>query len=317
MLTTVLQASQSPAHVIVAGRNPAKLQESIDVLKAKFPNVDYRPLVVDLSTQKSVRAAAAEVLSWADVPTIDIIINSGGVMLTPERTLTEDGIELHFATNHIGHFLLSCLLMPKLIKAAESSPKGATRIVNVTSLSPTVARMRWSDPNFDKINKTLPEVEQPPYEMLARWGYTNPQEMSYIPLEGYNQSKVANVLFSIAATKRLYEKHGILSLAVHPGIIKTELARDGAAETVAEIRKFEEMGAVTYKTLGAGSSTSLVAALDPKMGPGETKEGSENYGAYLIDCQITTQGHPLAVSSSEAEKLWALSEKLVNEKMDW
>lgn len=206
-------ASQSPAHLILAGRTPSKLQETISALKSEYPNVDYRALKLDLSSQKAVRAAAAEVLSWSDVPTVNIIVNSAAVMNLPERIVNEDGIEMQFGTNYVGHFLFSCLLMPKLIKAAQSSPKGATRIVNVVSLSPTMARPRWSDFNLEKKNKDLPKDEQPNFELHRTWGEVNPEEKSYMPLEGYNQSKVALVLFSIALNKRLYEKYGILSVA--------------------------------------------------------------------------------------------------------
>lgn len=312
-----IKASQSPAHLIIASRTPSKIQESIEALKAQYPDVDYRPLTMNLSSQQSVRTAAAELLSWSDVSTVNIIVNSAGVMCIPERTLTEDGIEMHFATNHLGHFLFACLIMPKLIKAAERSPKGATRIVNVSSLSPTMARMRWHDINFDKKNEDLPETEQPSYDILRMWGYKDVEKSSYVPLEGYNQSKVANVLFSIAATKRLYNKFGILSLAVHPGIIKTELGRDFAPETAAAVAELAKKGFASYRTLGAGSSTSLVAALDPKLGPGETKDGTENYGAFLADCQISGKCLPLAVSSDEADKLWKLSEELVRETFVW
>ncbi|OBT85349.1 hypothetical protein VE02_06005 [Pseudogymnoascus sp. 03VT05] len=85
-------ASQSPAHLILAGRNPAKIQESIEALKSSYPTVSYRPLNLDLSSQSSVRAAAAEVLAWEGIPTVDILINSAGVMNLPSRTLSEDGI---------------------------------------------------------------------------------------------------------------------------------------------------------------------------------------------------------------------------------
>lgn len=284
-----------------------------------FPDVDYRSLKLDLSSQKAVRSAAVELLSWKDVPTIDILVNNAAVMNLPERTLSDDGLEMQFATNHIGHFLFTCLIITKLIKAAENSPKGATRVVNVSSLSPTVAGMRWSDINFDKINKTLPEAEQPPYAMHKMWGAVDPEEQSYLPLEGYNQSKVANVLFGIAANKRLYEKYGILSLAVHPGVIQTELSRNAPPEMAKAIGEFLKSGAFFVKTLGAGASTSLVAATDPALGmPGkEMKEGSENYGAYLIDCQLSSKANTRAVSSEEAEKLWTLSETLVKERFDW
>lgn len=279
----------------------------------------YRALKLDLSNQKAVREAATGVLSWNDVPTIDIVVNNAAVMNGPERMLSEDGIEMSFATNHIGHFLFTCLIMPKLLKATEGSPKGATRVINVTSGSPTLAGMRWSDINFEKINRDLPEAEQPPYDLHRRWGVINPEEKSYIPLEGYNQSKVANVLFGIAANKRLYDKHGVLSLAVHPGVIQTELTRYTAPETVAAIQEMMKNGAFQLKTLGAGAATTLVAATDPRLGMSkpESKDGKENYGAFLMDCQISDKGCARAVSSDEAEKLWKLSEELVKEKFSW
>ncbi|UKZ73629.1 hypothetical protein TrVFT333_001277 [Trichoderma virens FT-333] len=310
-------ASQSPACLILAGRNLDKIQECIDAIKQDFPGVNCRALKIDLSSQKSVRTAAAEVLAWPGVPIIDIVVNNAGVMCVPERTLSVDGLEMHFATNHIGHWLLMCLIMPKLIKSTEGKPKGTTRIVNVSSLSPTIATMRWSDINFDKPNKELPEVEQPPYPMLEAWGFSDCRDRSYVPLDGYNRSKVANVLFGIGATERLYEKYGILSLAVHPGIIQTELGRDFDEEQLAALAGMRTKGIFIHQSLGAGASTSLVAALDPKMKPGETVNGKENYGSFLVDCQISDSATPLAVSSSEAERLWALSEDLVKEKFSW
>ena len=318
---TMIQASQTPAHLIIAGRNLSKIQESIDALKAQFPGLDYRPLQIDLSSQQSVRTATTELLSWSDVPTIDILINNAGIMLLPERTLSENGIEMHLATNHIGHFLFTCLVMPKLIEAAgtQGVPKGATRIVNVSAGSAMIASMRWSDVNFEKKNRDLPETERPNYDVHRLWGETDPENKSYIPLEGYNQSKVANVLFGIAANKRLYDKYGILSLAVHPGVIKTELDRNVAPEIV---KGMIERGLFSYRTFGAGASTSLVAALDPRLSVGETKVDEngvdrENYGAFLVDCQISDKAKPLAVSSNEAEKLWKLSEDLVKQKFAW
>ncbi|KAG5665380.1 hypothetical protein KAF25_009505 [Fusarium avenaceum] len=313
-------STQSPACIILAGRSPSKAQESTDELKAGFPNVDYRFLEVDLSSQESVRKAADVALSWSDIPAIDLAINSAGVMGLQQRTLSKDGIEMHLATNHIGHWLLTCLIMPKLVKAAEGNPKGSVRIVNVTSGSPRLANMRWSDMNFDKTNKALPQEEQPNYEFFKLWGYNNSEEVAYVPLDGYNRSKVANVLFSIGANKRLFAKHGILSLSVHPGVIRgTELARSFAQETLDAVAKLGASGFYEAKTLGAGASTSLTAALDPKLavGVGETHEGSENYGVFLDDCQVYNKAAPLAVSSSEAEKLWEFSEKVTGQEFSW
>ncbi|KAF5979004.1 hypothetical protein FBULB1_5905 [Fusarium bulbicola] len=300
-------STQSPAHVILAGRSPSKAKESIGELKAEFPDVDYRFLEVDLSSQESVRNAAKEVLSWSEISAIDFVINSAGVMAIQERILSKDGIEMHLATNH-------------LIKASEGRPKGSVRAINVTSGSPAASNMRWSDMNCDKKNKDLPQEEQPSYELLKLWGYENSEEAAYVPLDGYNRSKVANVLFGIEANKRLFEKYGILTLAVHPGVIMTtELGRNFPKETVEAVGKLGSMGFYTHKSVEAGASTSLVAALDPKLaiGVGETHEGSENYGSYLADCQINAGAKPLAVSSSEAKKLWDFSEEATGQKFSW
>ncbi|KAI0162213.1 NAD(P)-binding protein [Xylariaceae sp. FL1272] len=311
-------ASQSPAHLIVAGRTESKLNEAIKLIKADYPHVDCRTLLVNLGSQKSVRAAASDILARDDLPTIDIIVNSAGVMGVDERTLSEDGVELHLATNHIGHWLLTCLLMPKLIQAAKASPKGTTRIVNVSAHSPTTGVMRFSDINFDQLNKDLPTEEQPDYQQVEFWGYKDVPNKKYTGIQGYCQSKVANLLFGVEANKRLYEKHGILTLGVHPGVIRgTELERNFPAENLAAIDKIVDSGFLPTKSVGAGSSTSLVAALDPKLGAPEAKDGQENYGAYMADCQINETANPRAVSSSEAEKLWKLSEELVKEKFDW
>lgn len=310
-------ASQAPAHLIIAGRNRSKLDECMVEIKKDYPDVDCRALILDLSSQKAVRSAAQEVLSWKDVPTIDIVVNSAGVASIPERTLTEDGIELTFATNHIGHFLFTNLILPKLIEAAKTNPKGTTRIVNVSSGAAEAGGIRWSDINFDKKSTELPEEERPNEKVLNMWGITDGANMSYISLEAYIQSKAANVLLGIEFTDRLYEKYGILSVANHPGVIDTELARHTSKEAMDAIKARERKGEFKYRTLGAGASTSLVAAVDPRLGVSETKDGKEGYGAYLKNCQISQDANPRAKSKKEAEKLWKLSEELVKEKFNW
>lgn len=308
------QASQSPARLIIAGRSVPKIQQSIEALQNANPNVEFRALKLDLSSQRAVSEAASQVLAWDDVPAIDILVNSAGVMLIPERTLSEDGIELHFATNHIGHFLFTNLILPKLIRAAKGKEKGTVRVVNVSSSSPMAAGIRWSDINFVKVNKTLPSDEQPPYDMLKAWGTDHPEEHSYLPREGYNQSKVANALFTIAFNDKFFHKHGLLSLAVNPGVVTTELNRSSPPEVFASIQKWGETGKIHIKSLGAGGATSLVAATDPKLGLPTSTADAENYGAYLADCQINNQANPRARSSTNASRLWRLSEDLVQKK---
>lgn len=153
-------ASQAPRRLILAERSTTKVQECIDTLRSQYPTVDYRLLHLDLSSQKSARTAAAEVLSWTDTPTIDIVISNAGVMHIPTRTLSEDGIELHLATNHIGHFLFTNLIMPKLVAAAESNNiPGLTRIINISSVGTAISALRDSDHNFTKPASQLPARE--------------------------------------------------------------------------------------------------------------------------------------------------------------
>ncbi len=127
-------ASQAPRRLILAGRSTAKVQECIDALRSEYPDVDYRPLQVDLSSQESVRKAASTVMAWEDVPDIDLLINNAGVMNLPERTLSPEGIEMHLATNHVGHFLFTNQILPKLIAAAKDSPRGFVRVINISSV---------------------------------------------------------------------------------------------------------------------------------------------------------------------------------------
>jgi hypothetical protein len=117
----------------------------------------------------------------------------------------------------------------------------------------------------------------------------------------------------------LYDKYGILSLAVYPGVIETELSRYAARETIAAVQDMKKSGVFYVKTLGAGTATTLVAATDPQLGMPRTelKDGNENYGAYLTYCQISDRADARAVSNKEAEKLWKLSEELVKERFDW
>ncbi|KAH8692795.1 hypothetical protein BGW36DRAFT_301920 [Talaromyces proteolyticus] len=311
--TALALASQSPRSVILAGRSPAKLEECLDDIRAKYPDVTFRSLVLDLSSQNSVRKAATEVLGWKDIPAIDIVINNAGIMNIPERTLNEDGIELHFATNHVGHFLFTNLIMPNIIASARNGQTGATRIINVSSMATTVSPIRTSDINWDKPTSQLPEKEKPALGLMKMAGLDVDEEMSYIPMGAYGQSKTANVLYSVELNKRLYEKHGILSLALHPGEVQTELHRTTDPAFLERTAEFRKKISAEWKTLEEGASTTLVAALDPNLG----NPSSDGYGQFLSDCQIANMAPPYALDRAEADKLWEISEGMVREKFCW
>lgn len=207
-LATIL-ATHSPKTLILASRTKSKVEAVVE--KTRQVASDCNPIVIslDLSSQKSVRQAAAEIADLVDH--IDLLINNAAVM-SPEHLRTKEGIELQFGTNHIGHFLFTTLLLPQLKAAARSAPKGAVRVVNVTSQGHRLSPIRFHDYNFE--GKEVPDEEKP-----ASWvpeHFLPKADKPYSGFLSYGQCKTANILFSIGLTERL-EAEGIRSYAVHPG----------------------------------------------------------------------------------------------------
>lgn len=169
---------------------------------------------------------------------LDVVINNAGILFTP-FALTPQGIESQFGTNHIGHFALTNLLIPAIC------PRG--RIVNVSSSGHYFSPIRFTDPNFTK---------------------------GYDSVDGYGQAKTANILHALSLAEKLHEKH-ILAFSLHPGSISTGLQVHLDPTTIAPIIARakavfpQEFIAGSFerpqKTLGQGSSTTLVAALDPAL----------------------------------------------------
>lgn len=114
----------------------------IDQIKSLNPSISVTFIHLDLADQSSVREAAEDVK--AKVEKIDISINCAGVMAVPEFQMTKEGIEMQFGSNHIGHFLLTNLLMPKILEAGKGS-----RIINVGSTGFELAGVRFDDWNFE------------------------------------------------------------------------------------------------------------------------------------------------------------------------
>ena len=143
---------------------------------------------------------------------LDLIINNAGIM-TPTRQTTKEGIEGQFGANHIGHFLLTNLLMSQLLASVSSSKEGATRVINLTSLGHRLSPVRFSDYNLKKSNEEVPEAERhvplpPAFSKTASDGYNG-----YV---AYGQAKTANILFSVGMNEK-FGNQGVKSYAVHPG----------------------------------------------------------------------------------------------------
>jgi len=191
--------------------------------------------------------------------------------------------------------------------AAKDAPRGATRIVNVSSWGHNAHPIRFSDWNWEGA-ESVPEEEKGNVQMMGMFD-KDLTFTKYTPFAAYGQSKTANILFTVGLDQKLLEKYGILALALHPGAINSNLGRHMGAEGEELLVEFAKM--VFFKTLDQGSSTTLVTALDPKLNAWEKETGY-----YLADCQIS-EVNPWAVNEESAKKLWALSEKIVGEKFEY
>lgn len=134
-------ASSQPSLLILAGRNLAKVQETADAVLAGNPTVKVRTLELDLSSLAAVRTSVATVNRWDDVPRIDVLVNNAGIMAV-DFALSPDGFESQFATNHLGPFLFTNLIMDKIL--ASTSP----RIIMVSSNGHKLNPIRFFDYNF-------------------------------------------------------------------------------------------------------------------------------------------------------------------------
>jgi len=166
------------AHVVIAVRNLDKGREAARRIEQTHPGADVTLAELDLSSLASVRAAADTLR--ATYPRIDLLVNNAGVMYPPKQT-TDDGFELQFGTNHLGHFALTGLLLDHLI-AVEGS-----RVVTVASLAHNIA----GSIHFDDL----------------QW------DRSYNRVAAYGQSKLANLMFSYELQRRLAE-NGAPTIAV-------------------------------------------------------------------------------------------------------
>jgi NAD(P)-dependent dehydrogenase (short-subunit alcohol dehydrogenase family) len=207
---------------------------------------------------------------------LHILINNAGVMALPERQQSPEGWEMQFASNHLGHFALSIGLHDALAAA------GNARIVVVSSAAHLLSPVVFDDIQFDF--------------------------RAYEPWAAYGQSKTANILFSVAVSKH-WAKDGIVANALNPGAIATNLQRHvgGKLKTPPEFQKTPQQGA----------ATSVFLATSPIL------EGVG--GRYFEDCNeaMTVQRRPdnyqgvasYALDPSNAERLWAISLKLVSREM--
>ncbi|RDW64026.1 hypothetical protein BP5796_10528 [Coleophoma crateriformis] len=296
--TAISLAHGSPSQILLLGRTLSKIQPTIDAIHSIDSTITTRFIPVDLSSLTSVRATAKDILEDESIPRIDVLFNNAAVMACP-YSLTVDGFETQFATNHLSHFLLTSLLFPKILAAGP-----AARIVNVSSQGHGFSPVNLDNPNYAP----------------AGHGYTS--------WAAYGQAKTANILFSLHLSKQLREKGaGLRAYALHPGSIATNLQVYIKAEPSMVGKGLQSLEETTgwdaklpeRKSLQEGCATSLRAALDLDLErPGDEVEPAEVVKrVYLHDCQIVTgrdKVMPHALDEADAERLWGLSEEMVGEK---
>ncbi|EPS35084.1 hypothetical protein H072_11574 [Dactylellina haptotyla CBS 200.50] len=279
-------SAHSPKLVVIASRDTNKLNEVVKDINAKYPNVDVRTLQLDLASLEASRKAGQELASWEDVEVIDVLVNNAGIMAVPYKE-SVDGFEFQFATNHLGHFVFTKQLMPKIIAAAKAGRE--PRIVNVSSSGHRTHGMNWEDVGFHG-GKT--------YNM---W-------------DAYGQSKTANILFSVELAEK-YGSQGLYSYSLHPGMcIGSNLGKHIPMQEIQDFlqsdRAPEPDADSIFKNLQQGVSTHVVASFDPEI------KGQN--GEYLLDCKVgdDTRKKAYAMDKGNAKRLWELSEQLTGDKYD-
>ncbi|KAF7372785.1 NAD-P-binding protein [Mycena sanguinolenta] len=203
------------AKVILAGRSLSKIQATADAIHKEIPGADLKELVLDLSSQNAVRQAAEEVLKYSGP--IDVVITNAGVMGTPyEKTV--DGLELQFASNHVGHFLFVNLIMPKLLESS------APRVVLASSVGHYWGPVRFDDYGFED-GKTY-----------DKW-------------LAYGQSKTAVILHGVELAERYKGK--LVVFSVHPGGAVTNLSSSMTKEDYEKFSDFYNLDGTPKGRLGS------------------------------------------------------------------
>ena len=219
---------------------------------------------------------------------LHILINNAGVIVS-DLIRTPEGWELQFATNHLGHFALSLGLHEAL--AAGARDRGQARIVSVSSTAHMRSPVVFEDIHFE--------------------------HREYDPQAAYAQSKTANSLFAVEATRR-WATDGIVANTVNPGGVSTGLQRGFTQKQKESLAAAEASGVFTYKTAQQGAATTLVAALAPELahtGGHYLDDGREAY-TVTNDADLFDHAHGVkqwALDPDAARKLWTVSLDLIGQ----
>jgi NAD(P)-dependent dehydrogenase (short-subunit alcohol dehydrogenase family) len=263
------------AEIILPARTESKAEDAAARIRQQVPNARLHPEILDLAVQGSVRDFASRVKERFPGESLDLLINNAGVMALPTREVTGDGFERQFATNYLGPFALTMLLLPSIKRAAGS------RVVTVSSSASNQGRIEFDNLQSERVYKPM--------------------------FQAYAQSKLADLIFSLELQRRLKAAGSpILSTAAHPGYAVTNLQADhvptGLKLVIAMVKPFLSQDAAhgALPTLYAAVAAEAVAG--GYYGP----DGIAELKGYPTAVPVPKSGRDEAV----AKRLWEESERL-------
>jgi retinol dehydrogenase-14 len=241
------------ARVGIVGRDPGRAADAADEIRRSAPGARVDTFVADLSSQSEVRRLADEVL--ASYPRLDVLVNNVGGYWA-HRHVTADGLEHTFALNHLAPFLLTHLLRGLLVTSAPA------RVVTVSSGAQSMGRI-----DFDDLQG----------------------ERDYDGQRAYNQSKLANVLFTYELARRL-EGTGVTANVLHPGVVRTRFGQEDSGRwmrlLLPVVRPF-------LKSPERGARTSVHLASAPELagvsGRYFANSAPRKSSARSYDAQVATR----------------------------
>nr|XP_046269813.1 dehydrogenase/reductase SDR family member 13-like [Scatophagus argus] len=263
---TALHLARKGARVILACRNRDKAEAAIADIQQETGSTDVLYMLLDLASLKSIRCFSQTFLKTES--RLDLLINNAGLVADGR---TEDGFGIQFGVNHLGHFLLTCLLLESLKEC------GGGRVVTVSSMA-----HRWGQIDFDA---------------LAVNRHLGTGRYSWQFFQAYCNSKLCNVLFTHELAKRL-KGTNVTCYSVHPGVVRTELSRHVSLWQKVFI---EPVARLLFLDPEAGAQTTLHCCL---------QEGIEPLSGRYFSCCAAQETCAQARDDAVARKLWEVSETL-------
>lgn len=260
-LATSISLAKQGANIFIVSRSKDKAQEAVKIIITESGNQSVKYSVANLSSQKSVHHLASEIKNEMSI--VDVLINNAGGTFS-DFTLSEDGLEMTIATNHFAYFLLTNLLLD-LIKKSDCA-----RIVNVSSGSHYKGKI-----DFESFGK----------------------KKNYFIMKAYEQSKLANVLFTNELADRLKGTNVTVN-SLHPGFVKTHIGNKNASWYSDIFWSLVTLGAISVEN---GAKTSVYLASSPEV--------KNVTGKYFDKCK-EKEAARLALDKQLGKELWKRSEEL-------